>query len=159
MVNVYKNDKEKAIVEQLKEFLKDLGFRIVKIRITKKNEDKNCAMAIERIDSNSVNLRDCRKVYSSLQALINDNILPLAEHSLEVSSPGINKPLTRVEDFKAAISSNIKVQTIYKIENKKSFKGKLESVQENQITLTTASDNKKYDISFNEISEAYLKVY
>ena len=72
MVNVYKNDKEKAIVEQLEEFLKDLGFRIVKIRITKINEDNNCAMAIERINLTPVNLHDCRKVYNSLQNLINE---------------------------------------------------------------------------------------
>lgn len=159
MVNVYKNNKEKTVVEQLKGSLKDLGFRIVKIRITEKNRGKICAMAIERIDLSYVNIHDCRNVHSFLQDLIDNNVLPLAGHSLEVSSPGINKPLTRVEDFKTAINSNIEVQTIFKVKNKKNFRGKLESVQEHQITLATASNNKKYDISFNEISEAYLKVY
>jgi len=159
MVNVYKSDKEKAIAGQLRELFKDLGFGIVKIRITEINKDNNCTIVIERVDSTLVNIHDCRKVYNSLQNLIDDNTLPLADHSLEISSPGINKPLTRIKDFQAAVNSEIKVRTLYKIDNKRGFKGKLESVKQNQITLISESNNKKYDIGFNEISEAYLQVY
>lgn len=159
MVNVYKNDEEKVIVDLLEELLIDLGFKVVKIRITKKKELKNCTMAIERIDLNPVSLFDCRQVYHFLQDLINNKTLPLTDYLLEVGSPGINKPLTRIEDFKSAVNMNIKVYPINKVEEKKVLQGKLEHVDSNMFTLKTTSDNKKYCISFDEISEAYLNKY
>jgi ribosome maturation factor RimP len=159
MINVYSNPQERAVVEQVQLKLEELGFTIVKLRIREQEEVKNCSLSMERLDEKPVNIQDCRLVYRCLQNLIEEETLSLAGFSLEVGSPGINRPLTRRKDYVAAIELTVKIQTLRKIDNKRNFKGCLKGVSNTEITLVTSSDNKTHTIGFGDISEAYLKTY
>lgn len=161
MVNIYSNQQEQIVTELLSPHLNELKFKIVKLTIdtNSRNKIKNCIITIEKFNKHPVNIKDCKTVYQYLFTLIRKNRLNLIDYSIEVSSPGINKPLTRHEDFLNAINLPIKVQTLYKVNNQKNFMGQLCKVDHSYIIIKNIVNNEIYKIKLTEIFEAYLKIY
>ena len=77
------------------------------------------------------------------------------KYSLQVSSPGIDKPLTRVQDFTNNIGKLIKLTTIFPVDGRRKFSGRLESVDVDVIKLTLDS-SELICIKFDNILEANL---
>ena len=73
-------------------------------------------------------------------------------YTLEVSSPGINRPLTRPEHFARFVGKRIRVRTRDMIDNRRSFLGILEEVLRDEIMLT--QEGKAYQIPFTMIEKS-----
>ena len=76
-------------------------------------------------------------------------------YSLEVSSPGIDRPLVKPEHFKRYVSFLIKMETKMPIEGRKRFKGVLKSIDENNEIEIEVEGN-IYHIPFSELERAKL---
>jgi ribosome maturation factor RimP len=84
-----------------------------------------------------------------------DDIDPIPySYILEVSSPGIERPLKRDKDFIRFIGSLVEIKTFEKIEGKKLFTGTLEDYSDGIVTI---SNGQKYSIPREKISSAKLK--
>lgn len=105
------------------------------------------------------------KINRALRKKIDESeMFPEGDYSLEVSSPGIDTPLTSVRHYKKNIGKNIEIEFIDK--EKKETKGKLIAVEENniQILIAAKKKNKKqeateeqtYTIPYNEIKTAQV---
>jgi len=77
-------------------------------------------------------------------------------YSLEVSSPGLDRPLVKPEHFLAAIGKPARIKTRLPIDGRKNFKGTIEAFAEGCVTLTDAEAN-KYMIDIENIDKARLE--
>ena len=75
---------------------------------------------------------------------------------MEVSSPGLDRPMTKLEHFKRFQGYEIKLETEDRVENRKRFKGKIKEVSEQNVVL--AADGAEYTIPFALISKAKLVI-
>jgi ribosome maturation factor RimP len=103
--------------------IEGLGFRLVRVRVTGAD---GCTVQImaERPDG-TMSVEDCETVSRAL-SLTFDNQEPVeGAYRLEVSSPGIDRPLVRKSDFDRYAGHYVKVETSVAVEGRRRFKGKL----------------------------------
>ena len=145
---------EKFLLKYLNPIFLDTKYEIIRIKVY---ETKNKIVQIMIDHSNKIiDIEDCSK-YSRIisEFLDKKNFIP-NDFSLEVSSPGINRPLTRLKDFYEFKGSKVKVSQI-NLENKKiNYKGILTEVTEKNILLDQ-NDN-LVSIKLDKICNAKLLV-
>ena len=113
-----------AVVEPV---LRDLGFRLVRVKISAADGGAVQIMA-ERPDG-SMNIEDCEQASIALSPVL-DLEDPISHaYRLEISSPGIDRPLVRVSDFQRAIGHEAKIEMAVAVGARKRFRGLIESVE------------------------------
>lgn len=112
------------------------------------SENSRTIYRVYIIKDGGVSLDDCERVSRALSPIF-DAMAPVAgEYFLEVSSPGLERKLSKIEHFKLSIGENAKIT----LNDKSSFIGKILSVDDGIITLSV--DNEESKISFNDIKKA-----
>lgn len=144
-----------AIVEPV---IEDLGYRLVRTKISAAN---GCTLQImaERPDG-TMTVEDCETISRAVSpALDVEDPINRAYH-LEVSSPGIDRPLVRAEDFNRWAGHELKIEMTVMQEGRKRFRGLLLGAQDGaaQIRLPDAADGDKdtVDLPLEDIGEAKL---
>jgi ribosome maturation factor RimP len=98
------------------------------------------------------NVDDLSRVSHQLSELLDAQDVVPGTYTLEVSSPGINRPLKRPEHFARFVGKRIRVRTRDWIDGRRSFLGTLQEVLENQITLK--QEGAQYQIPFSVIEKS-----
>jgi len=80
--------------------------------------------------------------------------LPIERYSLEVSSPGLERPLVKRSDFERFMGREAQVRTRNKIDGRRNFRGTIESVEPDYVRMRV--DDEAYKIPFEEIAKAHL---
>ena len=145
-----------------KHYLQDLiepivtgaGYELVRI-MTIGQVNSTLQVMIDKTDGSDITVDDCAKVSHLLSDMLDEKDPIADKYSLEVSSPGVDRPLTKLEHFKRYVGYEIKMETNEKIENRKRFKGKISSVANNNIELVT-DEEQKYTIPYSAINKAKL---
>ncbi|MGM0549014.1 MAG: ribosome maturation factor RimP [Bacillota bacterium] len=122
------------------EFLKEGSDWILRIFL----ENKNGELTIE----------ECEKVSRSLSMILDEEDPIDKSYILEVSSPGLERPLKTKEDFERFKGELIAVKTFKKIEGQKEFVGILKDFNVDKITLEI--DNNKLEIDYSLVARANL---
>ncbi|HTZ68564.1 MAG TPA: ribosome maturation factor RimP [Roseiarcus sp.] len=105
---------------------RDLGYRLVRVKISSGSSATVQIMA-ERPDG-TMSIEDCERVSQALSPIF-DVEEPLSQaYRLEISSPGIDRPLTRESDFARAVGHEARVEMAVAINGRKRFRGRLMSV-------------------------------
>jgi len=113
----------------------DLGYRIVRVKFTTRPRPVLQIMA-ERADG-TMNVEDCEILSRTVSALL-DVADPITEaFELEVSSPGIDRPLVDVDDFERFRGFDARLDLKEPVEGRKRFTGRLEGVEMGEIRLET----------------------
>lgn len=103
-----------------------------------------------------VTLDDCEQFSRSLEAILDvENPIPVS-YTLEVSSPGLDRPLREWKDFEKNIGKLARIVTVEKIENQNLFIGRILKVSSNFLRLLV--DGQEIDIPLEKISKARLEV-
>ena len=138
--------------------LRAIGFRLVRVQISGQNGLTLQIMA-EREDG-TMTVEDCEEVSRAVSpALDVDDPIEKAYH-LEVSSPGIDRPLVRKADFSTWLGHLVKLETSILVAGKKRFKGKIDAADDEGIVIR--SDKAAYGeeptaaIPYDAIAEARL---
>ena len=106
--------------------LRDLGYRLVRVKISSAQGATVQIMA-ERPDG-TMSIEDCERASAALSPVF-DVEEPMAQaYRLEVSSPGIDRPLVRESDFLRAVGHEARVEMAVAINGRKRFRGRLEAV-------------------------------
>ncbi|NJK89092.1 MAG: ribosome maturation factor RimP, partial [Myxococcales bacterium] len=80
-----------------------------------------------------VSVEDCTTVSRLVSDLLDvEDVIP-SEYNLEVSSPGMFRPLTKPAHFERALGERVRIKTYEKLEGRKAFTGKLEAHGENEV--------------------------
>lgn len=101
-----------------------------------------------------VTLEDCVNVSREIGDLIDVKEIVRHEYVLEVSSPGVNRPLKKEKDFYRVIGKRIKVRTFFPDGGRKNFTGHLEDLKDNVLYLSV--DGKTMSIPLADIEKANL---
>jgi ribosome maturation factor RimP len=107
----------------------------------------------------SVSLDDCEKASRAVDTLLDEepvaSSLP-ADWSLEVSSPGLDRPLWSVGDCLRFRGRRVKVQTKVPVEGTSRMKGTLETVDGDLLTVLDEDRNRRYTVRFGDVKVARL---
>jgi len=146
-----------------KHYLQDLiepvvekeGFELVRV-LTIGQANPTLQVMIDTLDGSDITVDDCAKVSQALSALLDEKDPIESRYSLEVSSPGLDRPLTKLKHFERWKGFEAKIETAEKVENRKRFKGKISDVAGDNIVIT--AEEGQYTIPFAFINKAKLVV-
>jgi ribosome maturation factor RimP len=111
-----------------------MGYRVVRVAITGGRRATLQIMA-ERVDGKAMTVEDCADISRTVSALL-DVADPIATaYTLEVSSPGIDRPLVRREDFARFAGFEAKIELTSPVEGRRRFRGKLLGVEGDDVRV------------------------
>lgn len=129
------------------------GFRLVRLRLMG-SKVKTLQVMAERADG-SMNVEDCAALSSALSEFFDAEPDAVAgDFNLEVSSPGIDRPLTRLTDFSRWAGHEAKIETAAMIEGRKRFRGILKGLDGSDVVIEAG--NETITLPFRAIAEAKL---
>lgn len=139
---------------------RELGFDLVRVKLFGAGDDRTLQVMAERPDTRQLTIDDC----SDLSHRISDRLDALEEagkdpidgaYRLEVSSPGIDRPLTRLKDFADWAGQEARITLSEKLDGRKQFKGDLIGTQGDDVVIAT-TDGAEHNIPFAAIEDAKL---
>ena len=149
------NDLEARVTGLIKPVLDDIGIELYCIQIPGVKARGLLRVFIEK--EGGVTINDCQRVSREIEAIL-DVEDPMPGHfTLEVSSPGLDRPLNRPEDFKRFTGQTARVVTMKTVENQKFFTGKILEAGEDEIIMLLPKD-RQVVIAYKIISKARLEV-
>ena len=152
-----KTDMDTRILSLIDPIAIDMGYHIVRIRVMAGKRPKLQIMA-ERISDGTMNVDDCadlsRAVSSTLE--VEDPIKDA--YVLEVSSPGLDRPLTSLADFETYSGYLARLELDRFVEGRKRFRGTLAGVNGENIEINLDCEDDTAEIPFNWISDAKLLI-
>lgn len=134
--------------------ISNLGYEVVRI-LTIGQKNPTLQIMIDRLDGRDITVEDCTTVSRAVSALMDEKDPIKDQYSLEISSPGLDRPLTKIEHFKRFAGYEARVETSVEVNERKRFKGKLLNV-DNQDQIHIEMNGTDYAIPFADISKAKL---
>jgi ribosome maturation factor RimP len=112
----------------------DLGYALVRVKVTAEN---GCTLQIMAEDENGrFSINDCERLSKDLSPVLDVEDPIDREYHLEVSSPGIDRPLVRARDFAHYIGHEAKVELTDMLEGRKRFRGAIKAADTETFTIT-----------------------
>ncbi len=134
----------KALVEPS---LSDLGYEIVRVRLMGGDGQKILQVMIDRSDETPVSVEDCAVVSRQLSAILDVEDPISGNYNLEVSSPGIARPLVKERDFERFLGFIAKVELEKTIRGRKRFRGRLIGCDRGMVSIQTEQGEEELPIS------------
>jgi len=140
--------------------LNKLGYDLVRVAMIGGTSDPTLQVMAERPDTRQLNIADCEKISRSLSEMLDALEMNGADpiegsYRLEVSSPGIDRPLTRLKDFADWAGHEARITLGEPRAGRKQFSGTLEGTAGQDVKLTDKT-GELHSLSFSEISSAKL---
>jgi ribosome maturation factor RimP len=122
--------------------LSDLDIRLVQMRTLSVSKDPKLEILIERLDRTSVNVDECIRAHRTLSALLTVEDPSTADaYIIEVSSPGIDRPLITEEDYHHYSGYKAMVETSELVLERKRFRGSLIRLDSADLIMEVNSDD------------------
>lgn len=152
---IVKIDELRPVITQILSLLKTKGFRLIRVKRLKGKSDTMQFM-VEKINFTAMSLKDCEEVSRAISTIL-DNEDPIKNrYFLEVSSPGIERPLIELSDFRRYRGSFIKLK-LKNPENKIiKIIGLLNRCDEENIEILENDTGNKLLYCFNDVLEAQV---
>lgn len=143
---------DRRLAELLLPTIEGMGFELVRLRLMGGKRTVLQIMA-ERPDGR-MEVEDCATLSRALSAVLDVEDPVQGEYNLEISSPGIDRPLTRLQDFDRWQGWEAKLETSELIEGRKRFKGILAGIEDNDVLIEI--DEGTIGLDFDWLSDARL---
>ncbi len=131
-----------------------LGFELVRVSMMGKDSQILQIMADRPEGQGSINVEDCAEISRTVSALLDvDDPISGAYH-LEVSSPGIDRPLTRRKDFDVWRGFDAKVELVVAVAGRRRFSGKLDGLEDDAVAMIV--DGERELLPLADIAKAKL---
>jgi len=128
------------------------GIELIHVEYQREPAGRVLRIYIDR--SEGVTVADCTNLSRQLGDLLDIKLEDEGAYTLEVSSPGPERPLSRPSDFERFTGKTVKIKTVFSIGGQKNFTGVLSGIMDGKITLITAT--KTVVIPFQEVIRARL---
>lgn len=143
-------DKVRNIVSNI---LQDNGIEL--IDITYRRESSGNILRILADTARGITIGECAKMNEMISSVLDESVVIEDRYILEVSSPGLDRPLKSKNDFLKAKGKKVRICTYAPINNRKEFIGSVEEVNDNSLTVLT-DKGVKISIAFEKMSSAKL---
>ena len=154
MINnlIAKSYMDKKLAELLNPILEDLGFEMVRVRLSTSAPSTLQIMADGR--DSPIGVDQLAEINTSISTIL-DVEDPIAEnYTLEISSPGIDRPLTRKKDFDLYQGFEAKLETTELIDGRRRFRGVLAGIDDDEVLINLEEGT--VGLKFGWLSEARL---
>lgn len=146
---------EKRIEEIIEPTVSELGFDIVRVQLSGKHNPRLQIMA-EPAEGNTMTVDDCAAISRAVSAILDvDDPLPDA-YTLEVSSPGLDRPLVKLRDFERFAGFEARIETEQARDGRKRFRGRLGGIDGETVMI--AVDGQDMAIPYPDVRRAKLLV-
>ena len=147
---------DRRIAEIITPVVEDMGFEIVRIRLMSGKESTLQIMA-QKADG-TIEVDECATISTAVSAVLDVEDPIIDAYTLEVSSPGIDRPLTRVKDFDQWAGYTAKIETTELIDGRRRFSGTLAGTQDGEVLITIQEHGQDLTIGleFDWLSDAKL---
>jgi ribosome maturation factor RimP len=132
--------------------IEDLGYELVRVRLM---SGKNTILQIMADKpEGGIEVDDCAKISTAVGATLDVEDPIVDEYALEVSSPGIDRPLTRLKDFENFEGYEAKIETTELIDGRRRFKGQLAGIDGSDVLINVEEGT--IGLQFDWLSDAKL---
>lgn len=150
------------VAELLEPALVNLGFRIVRVKLT---ASAGSTIQIMAEDAHAqMTIDDCERIHDVISPLLDAHDPLTQAYRLEISSPGIDRPLVRVSDFERALGHEARVEMRGAVDGRRRFKGLITAVKKDDGTAmlalqrldAKAGENPLVELDLADLGEARL---
>ncbi len=145
-----------ALTRLIEPELKSLGYDLVRVAMIGGTSDPTLQVMAERPDTRQLVLSDCETISRRLSELLDEKDPIEGSYRLEVSSPGIDRPLTRLRDFEDWSGHEARITLAEPMGGRKQFSGTLRGTGEGSVVHVLGKDGKDYVVPFASIASAKL---
>ncbi len=153
---IAKTSIDKRLAEIITPVIEDMGFELVRVRLMG-GETATLQIMAQRPDG-GIEVDDCAAISTAVSATLDVEDPIVDAYNLEVSSPGIDRPLTRLKDFDTWDGYEVKLETTEMIDGRKRFKGPIRGTEggEALIEIEVNGEAQTIGLEFDWISDAKL---
>ncbi|WP_167648167.1 ribosome maturation factor RimP [Mameliella alba] len=149
---IAKTGMDKRLAEIVQPVIEDMGFELVRIRLMGGQVPTLQIMA-ER-PQGGIEVDECAEISTAVSAVLDVEDPIIDTYTLEVSSPGIDRPLTRLKDFDTYEGYEARLETSEMIEGRKRFRGVLAGVEDGEVLINL--DEGTIGLQFDWLTDAKL---
>ena len=143
---------DRRLAEIITPVIEDLGYELVRVRLMSGKETTLQIMADK--PEGGIEVDDCAEISTAVSATLDVEDPILDAYTLEVSSPGIDRPLTRLKDFEMFEGYEAKLETAEPIDSRRRFKGVLAGVEGDEVLINVTEGT--IGLHFDWLSDAKL---
>ncbi|MDK3071736.1 ribosome maturation factor RimP [Sedimentitalea sp. JM2-8] len=143
---------DRRLAEIITPVLEDMGFELVRVRLMSGKSTTLQIMA-DRPEG-GIEVDDCAAISNAVSATLDVEDPILDAYTLEVSSPGIDRPLTRLKDFDTFEGYEAKLETAELIDGRRRFKGELAGVEDDEVLINVEEGT--IGLKFDWLTDAKL---
>ena len=134
--------------------LEAMGFEIVRIQLTGAARPTLQIMA-ERPDG-TMTVDDCADISHTVSAILEVEDPIAGAYRLEVSSPGLDRPLTRLKDYERFAGFEARVELDMLLDGRKRFRGRIAGIEGEDVVLDDVESESRFRLPFRRIAKAKL---
>ena len=154
-----KTTEDRKLLEVFDPLAEELGLDIVRVRLMGSNKPggaRRLQIMAERKRDGDINVNECARLSRKVSAFLEEADPISGEYVLEVSSPGIDRPLTRLKDFDTFEGYEARLELDRLAEGRKRFRGKLAGTEDDHIAIDLEGEDETAMIPFSWIIDAKL---
>ncbi len=130
-----------------------MGYELVDIEFKPHSTNGLLRVYIDR--EGGIQLEDCSAVSSQISSVLDVEDPVPGQYNLEISSPGLDRPLRKTADFERFVGETVKIKlSVPTLEGQRNFTGKLKGVQDDEVILVM--DGETHYLSLDSIDKARL---
>ena len=133
--------------------VESMGYELVGVEFVGGGGHGTLRVYIDRDDGVSVD--DCAAISHQISGILDVEEPIQQAYDLEISSPGIDRPLFKLADFERFAGHMVKIKLAVGLQGRKNFKGELQGVADPQL-ITVQVDGETFDLPFADIARANL---
>ncbi|MBD7942105.1 ribosome maturation factor RimP [Brevundimonas guildfordensis] len=151
-----KTAEDRALLELIDPVAESLGLAVVRVRLMGGTLRRRLQVMAERQADHDISVEECARLSRAVSEVL-DAADPIAgEYLLEVSSPGIDRPLTRLIDFSLFEGYEARLETDRMVEGRKRFKGVLAGTEGENVAIDLDGEDETALIPFAWLADAKL---
>ncbi|WP_100657028.1 ribosome maturation factor RimP [Alteromonas flava] len=143
---------EKRLTEMLNSPVEALGYELVGIEFVRAGKHSILRVFIDH--ENGISVDDCADVSHQVSAVLDVEDPISTEYNLEVSSPGMDRPLFKEQHYQAVVGEMVSVRLAMPMNNRRNFKGTLLAAENGVVSVEV--DGQKFDLAFANIEKGNL---
>ena len=133
--------------------LEALGFELIRVRFDGPGRP-TLQIMIERQDREALTVDDCASASKAISALLDVEDPIGGAYNLEISSPGLDRPLTRIGDFERFAGFEAKIEVTVPVDGRKRLRGQVLGVENGNVRISR--DEGSHSVPFETIKKAKL---
>ncbi|MFP6689244.1 MAG: ribosome maturation factor RimP [Alphaproteobacteria bacterium] len=146
-------EQTRRVEELIAPSLEALGFELVRVRFGGPGRP-TLQIMIERQDREALTVDDCASASKAISALLDVEDPIGGAYNLEISSPGLDRPLTRIGDFERFAGFEAKIEVTVPVDGRKRLRGQVLGVENGNVRISR--DEGSHSVPFETIKKAKL---